>query len=379
MISRSNRIYNLIRISAAFGAGSGKAVNICKELYKEGSLDLSPDLLLNSRVFDEKSRDRVAAVDNSKIEAVFKDCKREEIEIVTLFDAGYPERLKNITPPPLLLFIKGNFPDIDGNPVFCIVGPRRISEFGKKAAYALSRRLSKAGMTVVTGAAAGSDTAVHSGAVSVNACSVMVTADGISTQLKSSSHELCAKVLRHGCIISENPPSYVANKFSFPVRNRIMSGLSVGVAVVEAPKQSGALITASHAADQGRDVFVIPGNPTDKNYEGSNALLRDGATPLLDASDIFARFIPLFPDKIDVKKAFSGDSGASGKKTRKKSTENLSKEALLVYNNLVKPEFTVDDLYTTGLDGSVLLSALTELEMEHFISPLPGGLYRIKD
>ena len=146
--------------------------------------------------------------------------------------------------------------------------------------------------------------------------------------------------------------------------------------MVEAPKISGALITAGHAAEQGRDVFVVPGSPADKCYEGSNALLRDGATPLLDASDIFSRYVFDFPEKIDVQKAFGEGDKKKKKALRKKSTEGLSNEALLVYNNLVKQEFTVDDLSALSLDGAVLLSALTELEMERFISSLPGGLYR---
>ena len=373
-----NRILNLLRISCAFGAGSTKAVKIVKKLEENALLDFPIEEAVKCEVFDQKSRDRVLAVTNRKVEEILKSCASADISIITLFDDGYPVRLKNITPPPLLLYVKGKLPDIDNSPVFCIVGPRRVSEFGRKAAFSLARRLSKSGMTVVSGAASGSDTAALLGAADVSAPSIMVTADGILTQTKASNHELVKRVLEHGCVISENPPSYVANKFSFPVRNRIMSGLSIGVAVVEAPKKSGALITATHAAEQGRDVFVIPGSPADKQYIGSNALLRDGATPLLDALDIFTRYIPDFPEKIDIKKAFSGDNREKDKNTQKMSTENLSQEALLVYNNIVSPQFTADDLSALGLDGSVLLSAITELEIEHLISPLPGGQYRIK-
>ena len=374
-----NLTFNVLRIALAFSSGSNKAVKICESLHKEGNLGLSPEETLKRLKTDETIKNRIQAVSKAQVNSVLGDCKKSGINVITLFDKDYPARLKNITVPPLTLYTLGKFPDIDNNPVFCIVGPRRISEFGKKAAYSLSRRLSKSGMIIVTGAAAGSDTAVHSGAIDAGSCSVMVAADGIVTQIKSSNHALCKKVLNCGCIISENPPLYVANKFSFPIRNRIMSGLSIGVAVVEAPKKSGSLITASHAAEQGRDVFVIPGNPVDERYVGSNALLRDGAIPLLDASDIFTRYIPDFPEKISVEKAFAGEDREHKKKVQKKSNETLSKEALLVYNSLNKPEFSVDDLSALGLDGSVLLSALTELEMEHFISSLPGGLYRIKD
>ncbi|MBO7520068.1 MAG: DNA-protecting protein DprA, partial [Clostridia bacterium] len=373
MIKADNSLRNLIRISCAFGAGSNKAVKIANKLNDEGLLDLSPDEALKSAVLDASLNNRVAAVSLSQVNSILSDCEREDISVMTLFDERYPARLKNINTPPLLLYVKGVLPDIDNSPVFCIVGPRRISEFGRRAAFSLSRRLSKAGMTVVAGAASGGDTAVHSGAIEAKAASVMITADGILTKAKSGSHGLFKQVLERGCVISENPPRYVANRISFPIRNRIMSGISIGVAVVEAPTVSGALITATHAAEQGRDVFVIPGRPADKYYAGSNALLRDGATPLLDASDIFTRYIPDFPEIIDVEKAFSEEKKGATQKTSKKSTEVLSKEALLVYNNLVKPEFTVDDLSNIDIDGAALLSALTELEMEHLISALPGG------
>lgn len=371
------RTYNLLRISLAFGAGSNKAVKICEQLHKEGLPGSSPDVVINSGIFDEKSRGKIKAVKPSEIEAVIKDCDGYGIRIVTLFDEEYPERLKNIPVPPVLLYVKGNLPDVDTNPLFCIVGPRRISEFGKKAAFSLARRLSKAGMTVVSGAAAGADTSVHLGAADAKSASVMVTADGIITKMNSGNRELYKTVLERGAIISENPPRAVAGKYGFPVRNRIMSGISVGVAVVEAPQKSGALITAGHALEQDRDVFVVPGCPSDKRYEGSNALLRDGAIPLLDASDVFSRYIFHFPEKIDVEKAFSGDDRELKKNSQKKSVQSLSNEARLVYNNLVKPEFTVDDLLNLDIDGAALLSALTELEMEHLISSLPGGLYKI--
>lgn len=363
-------------VSLALGAGSSKAPELLKTLKDRDMLNKPFDEIIKSGIFDDKLKERLLKIKPDRINGIFKDCEKYDIRIISAFDKEYPERLLSIPAPPVVLYVKGNLPDIDVNPVFCIVGPRKISDFGQKAAYSLSRRLGKAGMIIVSGTAAGGDSAAHSGALNAKAISVMVSAEGIVTQLESKNHALCNRVLERGCIISENPPRAGAGKFSFPIRNRIMSGLSIGVAVVEAPKKSGALITASHAAEQGRDVFVIPGSPADKCYEGSNALLRDGATPLLDASDIFTRYIFDFPDKIDIKKAFGGEK-EQNKKAQKKSTEGLSKEALLVYNNLVLPEFTVDDLSALELDGAQLLSALTELEMEHFISSAPGGIYKI--
>lgn len=367
-------------VACSFGAGSVRATRIYEAVCRDGYIDLPFDEFVKCDCIDDKLRERLVTVQKSVTDKVLRQCERENIRILPVFDDCFPECLRNIPVPPVILYTKGELPDFDRVPVFCIVGPRKVSDFGKKAAYSLSRRLSKAGFTIVSGAAVGADTAAHLGAVSAGVRSVMVTANGIAAELNSSNRSLCGKVLENGCIISENPPYSQARKFSFPVRNRIMSGLSLGVAVVEAPEKSGALITASHAAEQGRDVFVIPGSPADAAYKGSNALLRDGAIPLLDASDVFSKYIFDFPEQIDVEKAFSADKNKELKKnSQKKSPAGLSKEAVLVYNSLVKPEFTVDDLSVPGVSGSALLGVITELEMEHLIVSLPGGIYKISD
>jgi DNA processing protein len=180
-----------------------------------------------------------------------------------------------------------------------------------------------------------------------------------------------------GCLITEYPPNIPASRFTFPIRNRIISALSLGTIVVEAPKRSGALITANHAIEQGKDVFVIPGAPDANEYKGSNALLRDGAKPLLDTSDVFNEYIPLYPDKIDIEKAFKKEpKPETQQKNKKILNETLSNEAKIVYNCLDTHRFYPDEL-NTGLESGKLLSALTELEMEFIIRALPGGQYEV--
>lgn len=380
MIIIDNKIKNILLLLSAFGTGSIKAFGIYKELSERKMLDMP---ICDSTVFlelDDKSRDKILGVKYKNIEKIIECCNNKGISIIPIYDSVYPRCLLNIHVPPLVLFCKGSFPDFDNNPVFCIVGPRKITDFGKKAAYSLARRLARAGMIIVGGAAKGGDNAVHTGTLSAEGRCVMITAEGIITQMNSKNHQLCENIIKNGCIISENFPEYIARKYDFPIRNRIMSGLSLGVAVVEAPEKSGTLITAGHALDQGRDVFVVPGNPVDKAYKGSNALLRDGAIPLIDASDIFTRYIADFPEQINIENAYkdSGDDKLK-KNLQKKSLSTLSNEAQLVYNNLDKPKFTADDLYLIDMDDGLLLSALTELEMEHLIKSLPGGAYKIID
>ena len=380
MVFIDERLYNILSLSLVFGCGSQKAVKIYLALKESNRFGITLKEALKGVDIDGKSRERLLGVNERDIEKIIGDCGNNGIRILPIYDECYPECLRNISVPPLVLFIKGTLPDFDNQPAFCIVGPRKITEFGYKAAYSLARRLAKSGMIIISGSAAGGDYAAHTGALSAGGRCVMVLADGIVTEMNSKNHKLCDSILKDGCIISETLPGDKARKYSFPIRNRIMSGLGLGVAVVEAPEKSGTLITANHAAEQGRDVFVVPGNPADPAYKGSNSLLRDGAIPLIDASDIFTRYIADFPEKINIQKAFEEKKDKPLKKNlQKKSLCSLSKEAQIVYNNLAKPEFTADDLIVPELDTGSILSALTELEIEHLIISIPGGTYKISD
>ncbi len=316
---------------------------------------------------------------------IVEDCKLNGIDIIPLGDKKYPYCLSVIEDPPLVLYVKGDLPDFDNVPAIAVVGPRKVSDFGKKAAYSLGFRLAASGMTVVSGGALGSDTYTHSGALKADGKTVLVMGCGILSDYLPENKKLREAVSVKGCLISEYPPRANANRFTFPVRNRIMSALSVGTVVIEAGQRSGALITARHSYEQGRDVFVIPGSPEQKEYVGSNALLRDGAKPLLDTSDIFNEYIVRFPDKINIEKAYSKRIVNSEKSKKTEETEKieknfnipLSKEAKIVYNNLVKQIFLPEEINNTGLTAQQLLAALTELEMEFIIEALPGGRYKV--
>ena len=368
-LSQGNRY--ITRIFEKFS--SAKAVYECDN---EKRLKLLPksvcDKLDNSKLSDAKS--------------ILEKCKANDITVINYHNRNYPSVLREIDTPPLVLYVKGNLPDFESLPAICIVGPRSVSEFGKKSAYSLGFRLARAGFIVVSGGAVGSDTYAHIGALKAEGTTVLIMACGFSVSYLEENRALREHIAKSGCLISEYPPEYPANKYTFPVRNRIMSALSLGTVVIEAGEKSGALITAKHAYEQGRDVFVIPHSPKDKGFEGSNALLRDGAKPLLDTSDIFNEYIVRFPDKINIERAFSGKIlPQSSKKTAIKSetqekieknfNETLSKEAKIVYNYLDKQKFIPEDLIGTGLNSQQLISALTELEMEFLIKALPGGMY----
>lgn len=369
----------LIRLQGIIGIGSSKSVAILESFGGVTHLfSCTKEQWKQSGLFTESELSKREKADADYAKQIIKQCQENGISIIGYYDERYPERLRNIPAPPLVLYIKGALPKVDQEPLFCIVGPRKISDFGGKAAYSLAKRLTRAGFTVVSGGALGGDTATLKGALSAEGKPISVLPCGILCDYLPENRGLRQRVAETGCLVSEHPPMEKPRKHSFLVRNRLLSGLCVGVAVVEAGQPSGTLSTANHALEQGRDVFVVPGNPTLAHYKGSNALLRDGAKPLTEAADVINEYLNLFGSKIDPVRAFAKDENAKkAKKIQKKSEKGLSNEAKIVYNYLDKQKFTVDDCIGTGLSGNQLLSALTELEFEDYIKALPGGFYSI--
>ncbi len=371
-------LINLLTLQQAFGAGSYKAVSIYEALKSNNSLDIPVKDIKWPVSIEPKDIKRIKAVNASKIYKIIDESVKNNISMLTIEDNEYPDRLRNISEPPIVLYIKGEFPDIDNEPIICIVGPRKVSDFGKKAAYSLSRRLAKSGIIIVSGGALGTDTSAHKGALSCGGRTIAVLGCGICYNYLPENRKLREAVADSCCVVSEHPPYAPTTKYCFPIRNRLMSALALGTAIIEADEKSGALITARYANEQGRDVFVIPGNPTYPQYKGSNNLLRDGALPLIDASDIFNQYIVQYAEKIDIKKAFEKEKKKNQKpKNEKKLSLGLSKESEMVYNNLNKQKFSADDLLSLGISDDKLISALTELEIEHVIRALPGGMYEL--
>lgn len=369
---------NLITLQAAFGAGSSTAVELVPLLYKKGLLEKDMQDILKSDALGEKAKGRIKAKLKAA-ERVISYCEKNDIKAIAITDADYPEKLRNIPAPPLVLYLRGEMPDFNAIPFVCIVGPRKPTEFGEKAAYSIAYRLSAAGAVVVSGGALGSDSAAHKGALTANGKTVAVLACGLDNDYLKANKPLRDKILKsRGCLITEFPPKTSVNRYSFHVRNRIMSGLCDATVVVEAGSKSGALITAHHAAEQGREVFVIPGNPTLAEYEGSNKLLLEGAIPFLKVDDVFKLLETQYPNVLDTEKAYKKpEKRTSEKKIQKKSCETLSNNAKIVYNYLDKPIFSADDLLVLGLSDEDLLSALTELEIEHLIKAAAGGNYSL--
>ena len=236
----------------------------------------------------------------------WRRCRREEAEaeyaaiaelgctLLAQGEPGYPQRLAEIADPPPLLLVRGEVELLD-RPALAVVGARNASANGRMFAHNLASQLADAGLLVVSGLARGIDTAAHEGAIAAGAPTLAVIASGVDVAYPSDNALLMERIAETGAIVSERPPGAVPQARHFPRRNRLISGISLGVVVVEAAPQSGSLITARLAAEQGREVMAVPGSPLDPRHRGTNQLLRDGATLVEAAADVLAALGPLAP------------------------------------------------------------------------------------
>lgn len=219
------------------------------------------------------------------VDAAFEKLERAGVSVVTITDDGYPRLLKEIAAPPPVLFYKGQILETDVHAV-AIVGTRRASAYGREIAIDIAKGLAQAGVTVVSGLATGIDGHAHRAALDAGGRTFAVLGSGIHDIYPREHAGLAKRVWEQGALISDNLPDAKPDRWNFPARNRIISGLSLGVVVVEAPEKSGALITVDFAADQGRDVFAVPGMTTSSTSAGCNRILRDGARLVRNAEDV---------------------------------------------------------------------------------------------
>ena len=348
--------------------------------------------------------------------AILRECMDKNIHICTYYDGAYPGRLKNIADPPLVLYYKGHLPNLDGSPVIAVVGTRKATVYGMTTARRIGGQIARCGGIIVSGMAEGVDKAAITGALTSNGSTVGVLGCGVDRVYPTSNRSLYRDVEQYGCLISEFPPGTPPYRWNFPKRNRIMSGLANGVLVVEAPRISGSLITARQAAEQGRDVFVVPGNVDMPTCEGSNALLRDGAISVTDGYQVVGEYLNLYPESIRMDQASEPQmhrgkienaplkvaqkprspekNPAFDSKTAKITIDNADKQpysdirdASRELNDdeqkivavLRSGECLVDDVIArTGLPAGTVLSALTMLEIEGIVVRLPGKRAALK-
>lgn len=226
---------------------------------------------------------------------ILRRCEELGIGILTIEERRYPDRLRNIPDPPLVLYYRGKLPELDEAAVIAVVGTRKASAYGLRTARRMGYQIAACGGIVVSGLASGIDAMAMQGALLAGKPTVGVLGCGVDVVYPQSNRSLFRDVEGCGCILSEFAPGTPGRKWNFPRRNRIISGLSCGVLVVEAPERSGSLITAALALEQGRDVFAVPGNIDQPGFMGSNRLLREGATAVSDGWDILQEYESHYP------------------------------------------------------------------------------------
>jgi DNA processing protein len=399
--------FGYVRLGFILGAGSHNFPEIIETF---GDIERINALTYNewaeSKLLKPAQLARVKNVSAEVIYETIKYCKLNDIRIITPEDSEYHPNFKYIEDPPVLLYARGQKIDTSA-PHFAIVGARDTTDFGKKAAYSLGAKLALSGFTVVSGGALCVDCMAHLGALNAGGKTIVVLGCGIDANYLMAQVSVRQRAEMSGTVISEFPPKTPASAYTFPVRNRIISALSSGVAVIEAGRKSGALITANCAIEQGKELFAVPGNINARQYEGTNDLLRDGAIPLVKVEDIVLAYQGRFPDKLitgveltpEIKRGYRAAAKLASKnaeyaKINKEKRVSLaqkpeieapvtntdvmlvSENAKKIYLSFTKSiEFSDILLERSGLDNASFLTAITELEIGGYVKAVPVGRY----
>ena len=352
--------------------------------------------------------------DLAPAENILTQCYDLGISVLTWQDAQYPERLRNIPNPPLVLYYRGRLPEFSSVPCIALVGARRASAFGLLTAKRIGYQLGRGGAVVVSGLADGIDAMGMVGALSADAPVVGVLGCGADVVYPAKNRALYDDTIARGCILTEYPPGTPPIGYHFPVRNRIIAGLCDGVVVVEAAAKSGSLITARLALDQGRDVFAVPGNAGNEACAGSNHLLREGAMFAESGADVLEEYIARYPALRSVGKtpefsltpeelrrnaaAFDPDTElkvASQVKKPKKPVDNEDKANYIELKALMRTlppaqcavlealrdgEQNVDDIIGLSEQPTPqIMSALTMLEIRSYIRKTAANRYALAE
>lgn len=311
-------------------------------------------------------------------------CQEKGISVLTLQDAGYPERLKNIPDPPAVLYVRGKLPAVDDGLLLAVVGTRSATAYGLRMAERLGGELAKGGAVVVSGLAEGCDSAAMEGALRAGGVTVGVLGTAIDRVYPAWNKPLFEQVKVQGALVSEYAPGVRTYGWDFKARNRIITGLSLGVVVVEAAERSGARNTAAHALEQGRDVYVVPGPADAYASAGCNALIAEGAVPVArgadvlrayeDQCDLLRRDVTKIPFKKEIDKPpdivyIDATDGL----------EDLPPDQRKVLSVMTRPDMHADDIIAaSGLTAPETLAALTMLQLAGRVAAGTGKRYTRK-
>ena len=308
--------------------------------------------------------------DSVDLDAQLSRIETAGVRVVTRDDPEYPKNLREIYDPPLVLYVKGTLRE-DERMAMAIVGSRRTTLYGQEMSRKLAFQLARLGITVVSGLARGIDTEAHRGALQAKGRTVAVIGCGIDTMYPPENKELAEQIVdKGGAVVTEFPFGVKPDKQNFPMRNRIISGWSLGVVVVEANLKSGALITSAQAAEQGRQVFAVPGRADSILSRGTNKLIKDGAKLTEDVEDVLSEFEYLLPRKAEETRDGGAELGGT------KPALKLSETEANVVAYIGDEEVAIDDIIrASGLTSAAVSATLLALEMKRIVKQLPGKQY----
>jgi DNA processing protein len=308
--------------------------------------------------------------ENVDVDAELARIDKSNVRVVTRDDAEYPKNLREIYDPPLVLYIKGALRENERMAI-AIVGSRRTTLYGQDMSRKLAYQLARLGVTVVSGLARGIDTAAHKGALQAKGRTVAVIGCGIDIVYPTENKSLADEIVeKGGAVVTEFPFGVKPDRQNFPMRNRVISGWSLGVVVVEANLKSGALITANQAAEQGRQVFAVPGRADSILSRGAHKLIKEGAKLTEDVEDVLAEFEYLLPKQAGESAETGVDDGGT------KPAFKLSDLEEKVMAHIGKEEVAIDDIIRgSGLTSAAVSATLLGLEMKRLVRQVPGKQY----
>jgi DNA processing protein len=363
--SNNSGLEATLRLAMVSGVGPRTRQSLLERFgTSEAVLAASPSELREVPGVGHKLVSRIIAA-HEEIDAAgeLQVCRDNGVTVLCDADPGYPRLLREIHDPPAILFVLGELRPEDALAI-AIVGTRHASNYGRLQAERLAAGLARAGLTVVSGLARGVDGAAHEGALKAGGRTLAVLGGGVLNIYPPEHRPLAEQVRQHGAVISENPPFSRPVGGVFPQRNRLISGLALGVLVVEAAERSGALITARHAMEQGREVFAVPGRVDSRGSRGCHRLIRDGAKLVESVEDVLDELGPL------VQAAPRSD----GHVVHHPAELQMNEQEIQILDAIGSESVTIDQIaVTTGLPVHRVLATISVLEMRSVIRRISGN------
>lgn len=368
-MTNSAKYYIWLTLALGYSGPKPKAIhklyNSIEEFYSGGESEWRLSGILNN-----KDIEALSSTPLTQAYDVIARCNTLGITILSFDDVDYPAKLYEIYDPPAVLYMKGKLPDFSTRLTIAMVGTRNATVYGKMTSHLLSGALAKVGVIIVSGGAVGIDSLSHTAALEVDGTTLCVLGCGINYNYLPQNRKMRENIAVKGAVISEYPPDYPPGRYTFPERNRIISGLSDGVVIVEAGMKSGSLITARLAMEQGRDVFAVMGNITSPYSQGANKLIKDGAIPVTEFTDIIENY-PQFSITAEPESPVIPIP-------KHKTNIDVSDNARKVYEVITADPIHIDSITSlSGLPVNVVLQAITELELEELIAPDKGRMYQL--